>query len=258
MFKELGKLSDYFIYAYAETGYFARISDRILADPNLIQVDSMPPNVDYKWDGTNWVNLTVTEIEEKNQVTEPLPEIETVQLQTNTTTLPNSLVLWGSSTGDRLINSGVVLQEKTLQVPYDLNLINQKYLVNGIDINDKDRQKIIKVTQENYSGDDWQLIPDMRLTSLNLEPSLYKIEIELLLKVSKSNSELEVGLFINDNQLIENSLHLDFSQANDDKLVAWGDEILLTPYSLIEVYWRNSGRKNTCYVERRKLLISEK
>ena len=250
--------NEYYIYADSNTGYFARISDRILADPNLIQVDSMPPNVDYKWDGTNWINLTVTEIEEKNQTAEPLPEIETADIETNTTTIPNSVVFWGSNTGDRLINSGIKLQSATLQFPYNLNLIDKNYLINGKRINpEKERQKIIRIDRKNYSSNSWQLMPDMRLISANLEPALYRIEIELLVKVSRNNRDFEFALFVNNQQSYDNSLNIDFNRGNSDKTLNWSDEIFLEPNSIIEVYWRRSGSSVTCYCDRRKLLIFE-
>ncbi len=141
-------MADYFIYASAETGYFARISDRALDAPNLIQVPSLPPDASHKWDGQAWIVLTPDEIEEILEIaaeedSEPQQEIEIVDIEASTATIPNSVVFWGNETGDaaalasrdRLINSQIFLQENTLQIPYNLNLTNQKYLINGININ---------------------------------------------------------------------------------------------------------------------------
>ncbi len=256
-------MADFFIYAYTDTGYFARISDRALDDPNLIQVPSLPPDANHKWDGQAWIILTPDEIEEiieiaEEEDSEPQPEIEVVDIEASTTTIPNSVVFWGSETGDRLINSEIFLQENTLQIPYNLNLKNQKYLINGFDINpSKDSQKIIKTNQRNYNSTKWQLIPDLTLTSKNLENSLYRIEIELLLKTSRNNRDFEVALFVNNQQDFDNSLNIDFNRGNDDKPIFWSDKLTLAPLSLIEVYWRRRGSSVTCYVERRKLLIEE-
>ena len=256
-------MSNYYIYAHAETGYFARISDRALDAPNLIQVPSLPPDASHKWDGQAWIVLTPDEIEEimeeaAEEDSEPQQEIEIVDIEASTATIPNSVVFWGNETGDRLINSQIFLQENTLQIPYNLNLKNQKYLINGININPlKDNQKVIRTNQKNYSKTNWQLIPDLALTSRNLESSLYRIEIELLLKTSKNNRDFEVALFINHQQNFDNSLNIDFNRGNDDKPISWSDELTLVPLSLIEVYWRRRGSSVTCYVERRKLLIEE-
>ncbi len=164
------ELSDYFIYASAETGYFAKISDRALDAPNLIQVPSLPPDANHKWDGQAWIVLTSDEIEEimeaaaEEEDFEPQQEIEIVDIEASTATIPNSVVFWGNETGDaaalasrdRLINSQIFLQENTLQIPYNLNLTNQKYLINGININPlKDNQKVIRTNQKNYSKTNW-------------------------------------------------------------------------------------------------------
>ena len=262
-------MTDYFIYAHKSTRYFARISDRVLDDPNLIQVPSLPPDANHKWDGQAWIVLTPDEIEEIMEEAaeeDGSDKIEFGNIETSTITTPNSIVFWGNRTGDaaalasrdRLINSEIYLQENTLQIPYNLNLRNQSYLINGVKINSsKDSQKIIKTDRRSYNSTRWQLIPNLSLRSRNLESSRYQIEIELLLKTNRNNRDFEVALFINKRQNFDNSLNIDFNRGNDDKPIAWSDRLILAPNSLIEVYWRRRGSSVTCYVERRKLLIEK-
>ena len=253
-------MADYFIYANAETGYFARISDRALDDPNLVQVLSLPPDANHKWNGQAWIVLTPDEIEEiieEAEEEEEEKEIEAADVETSTTTIPNSLVLWGNTTGDRLISSDILLEDDTLSVPYNLTIKgNLSYPGNG-GTRLLDRQKRIEISEERHSQTYWQLIPGMQLTSANTETSFYTIEIELLLKTSRNNRDFEVALFINKQQQIEDSLNIDFNRGNDDRTINWSNDYQLSPFSLVEVYWRRRGSNVTCYVGRRKLAIVE-
>lgn len=257
----LGDMADYFIYAYADTGYFAKISDRALTNSSLIAVPVLPPDKNHRWDGQAWVALTNTEIEtiiSEAEEEEPKPAFESLDIVTPTSTINNSLVFWGNERGDRLINSEIKLQSATLQFPYNLNLIDKNYLINGKRINpEKDRQKIIRIDQKNYSENNWQLIPDMQLISANLEPAFYKIEIEILAKVSKNNRDFEFALFVNGNQQENNLLHIDFNKANDDKSLSWSDELELEPNSIVALFWRRVGSNVNCTVGRRKLAIAQ-
>ncbi len=256
-------MSDYFIYAQKSNGYFVKISDRALNDSSLVIVPTVPPSAFHKWDGGAWISLNQTEMQEiieeaESEDDEPAKEFDSIDIVSPTATETQSLVFWGSDQGDRLANSGIKLLNNRLTFPYDLNLIGKKYLINGKNITStKDRQKVIKTNQKNYSSSSYAMIPDLQLTSANLEPSLYKIEVELLLKVSKNNRDFEVSIFINNQKQNDNSLNIDFSRAWDDKPIFWSDEIVLNPHSSVKVYWRKTGNNATCYVERRKLLIYE-
>ena len=55
-----------YVYAYKETGLFARISDRLIEDPAYFKVETLPPDVNHRWDGEKWVLLTTEELEAKS------------------------------------------------------------------------------------------------------------------------------------------------------------------------------------------------
>ena len=212
-------LNDYYIYAYADTGYFAKISDRVLEDSNLIEADSMPPSIDYKWNGTDWTALSNAEMAEIEKDVEPPAQGESEPV------------------------TNEILPE-TIEAIETL-------------VAEKDKQKVIETTEHFSEEDTWQQIPDLKLISRNLVVSSYKIEIEILVKVSKNNRDFEFCLFVNGKQQEDNLLHIDFNRANDDKSLSWSDELELEPNSIVALFWRRVGSNVNCTVGRRKLAIAQ-
>lgn len=253
-------MSDYYIYASASTGHFVKISDKEINDPNLISVPSVPPHAHSKWQNQQWTALTPEEIQATVEEDE-IEDFEPVEILTENITTPNSLVFWGNSTGDQLINSKIILKENTLSFPFNLNLINKQFLINGLPLDlknsQRDRQKVIETNEKSYDKTTWQQVPDMRLTSRNLAASLYKIEIEILVKTSRNNRDFEFALFVNGKQQNDNLLHIDFNRGNDDKTLSWSDELELEPSSIIALFWRRVGNSVKCTVARRKLAITQ-
>ena len=213
-------MADYFIYASAETGYFAKISDRALDAPSLVEVDSIPPNINYKWNGSSWTALTNAEIEALVADVEPPAPGEN----------PSE------------IEGGIE--------PETIETINQI-------IAPRDRQIAIEIKEETSDKTSWQQIPQMRLISKNLIKSWYTISVELLTKVSKNNRDFEFALFINGQQQLNDSLHIDFNRANNDKTLSWSNDFELEPNSIISLFWRRVGSSVKCTVGRRKLKISQ-
>ena len=145
-------MSNHYAYVYSDTGYFALVSDRELSEPNLTLVPSIPPKATERWDGNDWIPLSETEIKdliEEAEEAETPSDFESLDISTPTNTNTNSLVLWGNERGDLLVNSSMVVRGSKLEIPYDLNLINKKYLINGKNINPiKDEQETIAINQK--------------------------------------------------------------------------------------------------------------
>ena len=191
-------MTDYYIYAHADTGYLARISDRALDDPSLIEADTMPPSINYKWSGQGWTALSSAEIAAIEADIEPPAEGE----------------------NEPEIEGGID--------PEIVETINQI-------IAPKDRQIAIEIEEATYEEISWQQIPEMKLISSNSTSSWYTIAIEILAKVSKDNCDFEFALFINGQQQLNDSLHRDFSKADDDKTLCWSNDFELEPNSIVSL-----------------------
>ena len=51
-----------YFYVYKDTGYFTNTISSVEQDhPNLLQVPSLPPNQDHRWDGEKWVAIDSAE-----------------------------------------------------------------------------------------------------------------------------------------------------------------------------------------------------
>lgn len=208
-------MADYFIYAHKDTGYFAKISDRVIEDSNLIEAKSMPPSINYKWSDRGWTALSNAEMAEiENDIEPPAQGENEPEVSGN---IPTEII-------EALLG-------------------------------EKDKQKVIETNEKFYDKTTWQQIPGMKLTSRNLVKSFYRIEIEILVKTSRNNRDFEFGLFINGKQQEDNLLHIDFNRANDDKTLSWSDELELEPSSIVALFWRRVGSSVKCTVARRKLAI---
>ena len=98
----------------------------------------------------------------------------------------------------------------------------------------------------------------MELVTKNTEIASYTISAELLLKTSRSNRDFEVAMFVNGEQLLKETLSIDFNRGSDDKPINWSsDDYQLKPGSVVTLGWRRVGSSVTCYVGRRKLEICQ-
>ena len=246
-----------YYYINTNTGYFAKISDRELADPSLTRVETLPPDGQHKWDGQRWVALTSEEIMVDIPVEERTGIVET-SIATPVVTRENAIAIWQDTKGETLIDSPLIVGSNEVKIPVSLNLIGEtEYRLNGRSIKERDRQIAIAHDRQDYSSSSWQRIPDLLLTTNNLTRSLYRIEIELLLQVNRNSRDFEVALFLDGQQQIVDSLELEFNRKEDSKPVYWSNDYELDPGTTVAVYWRRVGSSVTCYCDRRKLRIEE-
>jgi len=252
-------MSNSFYYVDIDTGKFAGIYDSLQNNPLIALVDSRPPNALHRWDFNNstWIALSESEIVADS---EPILQEEYYpSLQPSLQTVPNSVILWGDSKGTKLLNSNLIVDSNTFNVPNFINISEDKdYLINNRSITKKYYQKI-KLTNQAQSNDrSWRLIDGMSLVTENTYPIFAEIKIELIAKTSKNNKDFLFGLYINQQQIVDESLDVDFKAANDDKFINWSDEFIINPNTLIELKWARVGSQNFyCRCDRRLLRIKE-
>ncbi|MDJ0596387.1 MAG: hypothetical protein QNJ72_41500 [Pleurocapsa sp. MO_226.B13] len=247
------------IYAYKDTGYFATIAEIAIANSNFLEVPSLPPHGNHRWDGSKWIALTDLEIE----ATAEEPAEGEIPQETGGVELPdsvedNSLVVWnkeGSEVSLADSNLTVSASESRLNSPYSLNVVQGDYLIDGVSITAKERQIAIATEEQEYDQTSWQQIPGLKLISRNLAQSSYTIAIELLVKVDKNERDFEFALFINGEQQEQDTLDLHFAKKNDDKSLTWSNDYELDPESVVSLSWRSSGNSCKATAGRRKLTL---
>ena len=99
-----------FVYIYKDTGYFYAIAQSPLDRTDLIEVPSLPPDSEHKWNGSFWEPLTETEvtaIEESNPDYKASGNTEK-GISTPNTTNVGQVAYFSDSTGTELNNSSAI------------------------------------------------------------------------------------------------------------------------------------------------------
>lgn len=115
------------IYADKDTGYFKTISETVIEDDTFLEVPSLPPNANYRWDGNDWIPLTSVEIASSD------PEYDSAQDDEKSVTTPNKttigqLAYFGNTTGD-------LLEESIARVTAQGDLVGRYLAGTGLVIN---------------------------------------------------------------------------------------------------------------------------
>lgn len=98
----------------------------------------IPPDTGLsKWDGQQWISLSVTELGVINQGFE-----QTTSLKTPLSTSLNSLVIWDDNKGESIKDSTIKLNDNILESPYSINLTgNSQFLIQGIPISTSQKKQ---------------------------------------------------------------------------------------------------------------------
>lgn len=238
------------VYVYKSTGRIFTISDSVIDNDEIMEAPTLPPlDGFYKWDSTisDWVAISEAEIY--------------AGVDREPTTTKNGFVMWADEFGSEFKNSMMNLHEpsETINSLYNFNLQDgSDFLINGKSITKKDRQIAIANGEESHNSDEWEVIPDLSLTSQSFYISKYEIAIEIMIWVSKNKSLIELGLFLGEELKPLDILTIEFDKNNDGKSIAWSNDYSLLPDTKVSIRWRNTEKiNNTCYCSRRKLLIQE-